>query len=311
MHKTNLKKIVENKIKELLKKIKKFRDSHPNCPCNVCCKACKKLCGTRLCAVHQKIKDVFSTLVKKVNLKEKANRFLKYVSKLTVKSFFEDVYHKLIRISKEQPRTALLVYVLLLSAFFAAFIDVPFANYRLHTKSTFLWTSLASINPGCWTILILALIWLGLMMLAGSSITSTKFEFYASSVKIINYIGFSVLFCTVFCAILKFIVGRYSPEIAEQSSKSSGFTLNFAKTSCPSYGVASIFVLAFTLKEFFNKYNLYLLCGASIISLSLLLVAKCYISDAILGAYIGYLSSRATKWFFDQNKENFPIFTRK
>lgn len=214
-----------------------------------------------------------------------------------------------VRFTLEQPKTAAFMYVCLFCAFSIGFLDEPFALSRLG-KEGFAHT-LAAFNPSGWWFLILAALWLFYMAVAGLSLTTDVFERNLVKARRVLFVAMTLGLSSVFTLIANILTGRYTPEFLETMNLYgfSALRFNVAETSFPAFGVQSLWAVAAAAASFMPKTAKIFFIAAFIMTVAVVFAAKCFISDAAMGAYIGVIAYYAAVWIKSENRENTPLIS--
>lgn len=218
----------------------------------------------------------------------------------------------IVQFTKEQPKTAAFIYVCIFSAFSIRFLDKAFALATLKNNSEGIWHAIETFNPSGWWFLILIFLWLVYMAIAGLSLTTDAFEKNLVKARMILFILLSLSLSSLVTILLNIFVGRYTPEFMESMHLYgfSAFRFRLSESSFPSFGVQSIWAVMLAVGFYMPRFKKLFIAIASIASLSLIFTAKCFISDAVMGAYIGIMMYHAAHWMFAENRENRPLITR-
>ena len=217
----------------------------------------------------------------------------------------------LVVFTKEQPKTAAFIYVCLFCAFSIGWLDEPCALTALKTSEKNLLSLLAQINPSGWWFFILIALWLIYMASAGLSLTTEVFEKHLMKARAVLFILLTLSLSSVVTLFLNVLTGRYTPEFLETMSISGFSALRFrvSETSFPSFDVQSAWAVAMASAVYLPRFKRWLFGGASVISIALVATAHCFISDAVMGAYIGIMMYFVAKWIVSEDRENFPLIS--
>lgn len=211
--------------------------------------------------------------------------------------------------TREQPKTAVFMYVCLFSAFSIGFLDKPFALSRLGGGGFF--HTLAAFNPSGWWFLILAALWLFYMAVAGLSLTTDVFERNLVKARRVLFVSMTLGLSSVFTLIANILTGRYTPEFLETMHLYgfSALRFNVVETSFPDFGVQSLWAVAAAAASFSPKFAKAFLAAAAVMTVAVVFAAKCFISDAVTGAYVGVIAYYAAAWIKSENRENTPLIS--
>lgn len=255
----------------------------------------------------QKTKDFFSRLSRRPAV-QKTTEFLKW----------NNLRPRLIRareviaaFTKEQPKTAAFIYVCLFCAFSINFLDKPFALSCLNDNKEGVFYALAEINPSGWWFLILIALWLVYMAVAGLSLTTEVFEKNLQKAHAVLFILLTLSLSSLVTLVINVLAGRYTPEFLDTMHLYgfSAFRFRVTETSFPSFSVQSLWAVAMASAYFLPKIRKLLYALAGLVTLSVVLTAECFISDAVMGAFIGIMMYHAAQWIVSENRDNIPLIS--
>lgn len=211
--------------------------------------------------------------------------------------------------TREQPKTAAFMYVCLFGAFSIGFLDKPFALSRLGGDGFFY--TLAAFNPSGWWFLILAALWLFYMAVAGLSLTTDVFERNLVKARRVLFVSMTLGLSSVFTLIANILTGRYTPEFLETMHLYgfSALRFNVVETSFPDFGVQSLWAVAAAAASFSPKFAKAIFAAAAVMTVAVVFAAKCFISDAVTGAYVGVIAYYAAAWIKSEKRENTPLIS--
>ncbi len=214
--------------------------------------------------------------------------------------------------TKEQPRTAGFIYVCLFCAFSITFLDEPIARGRLALRSESFWANVAALNPSGWWFPILIAAGLAYTVAAGLSLTTESFERNMTKTKKILFVLLALSLSSLLTVFFNILVGRYTPEFLETMDLYgfSSFRFRLTETSFPSFGAQSIWAVALAAGAFCARCRNVFIGIAAVMTVALFMSAECFLSDAVMGAYIGVLMYSAACWIVSENRENSPLLTR-
>lgn len=218
----------------------------------------------------------------------------------------------LVVFTKEQPKTAAFIYVCLFCTFSINFLDKPFAVEQLNGADGGILQKIAEYNPSGWWFAILIFLWLVYMAVAGLSLTTETFEKNLIKARHIAFVLLALSVSSLVTLFLNILVGRYTPESLDTMNLYgfSAFRFRVSETSFPCFGTQSIWVVAMAAGSLVPLWAKRIFQGiAVIITLALILTANCFISDAVMGAYIGIMMYYVAKWIVSENRENIPLIT--
>ena len=89
----------------------------------------------------------------------------------------------------------------------------------------------------------------------------------------------------------------------------SAFRMRVTETSFPSFGAQSIWAVAVAAASFVPKFAKALYALACLVTISLVLTAQCYLSDAVMGTNVGIMMFFVAKWIVSENRENTPLIS--
>lgn len=217
----------------------------------------------------------------------------------------------IVEFTKRQPKTAFFIYVCLFCAFSIGFLDKPIALNGLKTSQSGLLFNLAELNPAGWWFLILIALWLVYMAVAGLSLTTEVFEKNMVKARAVLFILLSLSLSSLVTLILNVLTGRYTPEFMDTMNLYGFSAMRFrvSETSFPCFDAQSIWVVAMAAGLYLPRVKRWLYGIAGIVTLSLVLSAHCFLSDAVMGTYIGIVMYYAAMWIVSENRENIPLIS--
>ncbi len=213
--------------------------------------------------------------------------------------------------TREQPKTAAFIYVCLFCAFSIGFLDEPFAAARLSAPQQGNLSVLADLNPSGWWFLILAGLWLFYMAVAGLSLTTDVFEKNMVKARAVLFVLLTLTLSSGVTLALNIVAGRYTPEFLDTMHLYgfSAFRFRVSETSFPSFAVQSLWAVVVAAASFWPKIRWYLYALAALTTLSTVIAAQCFISDAVMGTYIGVMMYFVARWIVSENRENIPLIS--
>ncbi len=211
----------------------------------------------------------------------------------------------------EQPKTASFIYTCLFCTLSIRFFDEPLAVARMETESAPFFTVLETFNPSGWWFFILLFLWLTYMAAGGLSLTTDAFEKNLSKAKAVAFIFLTLLVSSAVTFVLNIVIGRYTPAMLDSMHLYgfSAFRMRVAETSFPSFGAQSIWAVAVATGSFLPRLSKLFYALAFLVTLSLVMTAECYLSDAVMGAYVGVMMYGVAKWIVSENRENTPLIS--
>lgn len=260
---------------------------------------CKEICG--------KADDARKKIAASENVQKLKERLAWNRIRLVLASGF--LFLK--KFTLEQPKTASFIYVCLFCAFSIRFFDEPLAVARMRTESAPLFTLFDTFNPSGWWFFILLFLWLTYMAAGGLSLTTEAFEKNLGKAKAVAFVFLTLLVSSAVTFVLNIIIGRYTPAMLDSMHLYgfSAFRMRVAETSFPSFGAQSIWAVAIAAGSFVPRLSKLFYVLAALITLSLVMTAECYLSDAVMGTYVGIIMYGVAKWIVSENRENTPLIS--
>lgn len=258
-------------------------------------------------ASFQKAKDFFSRLSRRPAVR-KTIEILKW----------DNLRPRLIRakeiivvFTREQPKTAAFIYVCLFCAFSINFLDKPFALSCLNDEKEGFFYYLAEINPSGWWFLILIALWLVYMAVAGLSLTTEVFEKNLQKAHAVLFVLLTLSLSSLVTLVINILAGRYTPEFLDTMHLYgfSAFRFRVTETSFPSFGVQSLWAVIMASAYFLPQIRKLLYALAGLMTLSVVFTAQCFLSDAVMGAFIGIMMYYAAQWIVSENRDNIPLIS--
>lgn len=258
-------------------------------------------------ASFQKAKDFFSRLSRRPVVR-KTIEILKW----------DNLRPRLIRakeiivvFTKEQPKTAAFIYVCLFCAFSINFLDKPFALSCLNDEKEGFFYYLAEINPSGWWFLILIALWLVYMAVAGLSLTTEVFEKNLQKAHAVLFVLLTLSLSSLVTLVINILAGRYTPEFLDTMHLYgfSAFRFRVTETSFPSFGIQSLWAVIMASAYFLPQIRKLLYALAGLMTLSVVFTAQCFLSDAVMGAFIGIMMYYAAQWIVSENRDNIPLIS--
>lgn len=239
------------------------------------------------------------------------NRLFQALKEQKLKERFLSVKEMIVSFTVKQPKTAAFIYVCLFCSFSIGCLDKPFAASRLIAPADGFWHYVAELNPAGWWFLIFMLLWLIYMAVAGLSLTTDVFEKNLIKARAVLFILLALSLSSFVTLFLNILTGRYPPEFLDTMNLYGFSAMRFrvSETSFPSFDVQSIWIVAMAAGSYLPRVKRWFFLIAGIITLSQILTAACFISDAVMGTYIGIIMYYATKWIVSENRENSPLIS--
>ncbi len=257
--------------------------------------------------LSQNTKEGLSKLSRSPAIK-KAMEFLKWTNLRPRLIKAKDI---IVVFTKNQPKTAAFIYVCLFCAFSINFLDKPFALSCLNDEAEGFWHTLACINPSGWWFLILIALWLVYMAVAGLSLSTEVFEKNIQKAHAVLFVLLTLSLSSLVTLIINVLVGRYTPEFLDTMHLYgfSAFRFRVTETSFPCFSVQSLWAVAAAAAYFMPKIRKLLYAAAFLTTVSVVFTAQCFISDAVMGAFIGIMMYHAAQWIVSENRENIPLIS--
>lgn len=240
-----------------------------------------------------------------------AQDFVAFFKRENLRSRFLQAKKIVVDFTKEQPKTALFIGVCLFCSFSIAFLDEPFAMNRLTASDRSFFACIVKLNPSGWWFLFLTVLWLIYMAVAGLSLTTEAFEKNLIKARAVLFVLLALAVSSFTTLFLNILTGRYSPEFLDTMNLSGFSALRFrvSETSFPSFEVQSAWVVAVAAGSRMPRFKRWLCCFAGIITLSVVLAAECFISDAVMGIYVGVMMYYVAAWIISEKRENTPLLS--
>ncbi|HZW61195.1 MAG TPA: phosphatase PAP2 family protein [Candidatus Babeliales bacterium] len=182
------------------------------------------------------------------------------------------------------------IIVMMIYALSYLYLDIPLAYAAKSLSKTFLFTISTYVtrlgDDKIWTMIII----IGLLIIG---IQTYQNKILSVNSKKFGYVFLSILFATVIGSVLKVILARYRPEMLFEHGLYGFhyFSLKDMYHSTPSGHALCIFAACTSLSILFRRYMVLFFLIAIIVGLSRIILTKHYLSDVILGAYIGMMSA--------------------
>lgn len=134
---------------------------------------------------------------------------------------------------------------------------------------------------------------LSILVFGISLLMAYRGHHFSTRAKKILYVFTSVFVAIIIGACIKFLLARYRPELLFSEGLYGFHFFSFHKgfNSTPSGHALVIFALATALSELYRRYAFVFLGFALIVGLSRIVLEAHFLSDILLGAYIGILSA--------------------
>ncbi|MBR1778186.1 MAG: phosphatase PAP2 family protein [Alphaproteobacteria bacterium] len=262
---------------------------------------------TFLKITFQKIQTLFNQVVHSATF-QKIVDFLKWRN---LRPRLLQIKEVIVDFTKQQPKTACFIYVCLFCAFSIVFLDEPCCLSALKTSHHSMLFLLTKINPAGWWFLILIALWLTCMAVAGLSLTTDVFEKNMVKARAVLFVLLALSLSSLATLFLNILTGRYTPEFLDTMHLYGFSAMRFrvSETSFPSFDVQSIWAVAMAAGVYFPRAKRWFCGVAGVITVALVWTAQCFISDAVMGMYIGIIMYYAAAWIVSENRENFPLIS--
>ena len=213
------------------------------------------------------------------------NRMFQTLKEQKLKERFLTAKEIIVSFTVKQPKTAAFIYVCLFCAFSIGCLDRPFAASRLASSADGFWFYVAKLNPAGWWFLIFVILWLVYMAIAGLSLTTEVFEKNLVKARAVLFILLALSLSSATTLLLNILTGRYSPEFLDTMNLYGFSAMRFrvSETSFPSFDVQSIWIIAMAAGSYLPRAKRWFFAIAGMITLSQILTAGCFISDAVMG----------------------------
>lgn len=212
--------------------------------------------------------------------------------------------------TREQPKTAAFIYVCLFCAFSIRFLDRPFALWRLKNQPNAFFDAVSVLNPSGWWFFILLFLWLFFMAVAGLSLTTDAFEKNLVKARMVAFIFLTLALSSALTLFLSALTGRYAPALlGENLYGFVAFRFKAEETSFPSFAVQSIWAVMTAAGSFYPQAARILWGIAAFVTFCVIMAAGCFLSDAVMGAYIGIMMYFTAEWLISRNRENSPLIS--
>ena len=192
----------------------------------------------------------------------------------------------------------------------ADLLDVAIVAYLVYKLLSLVKsTRAANILKG--VAIFLAALWLFYMAVAGLSLTTDVFERNLVKARRVLFVSMTLGLSSAFTLIANILTGRYTPEFLETMHLYgfSALRFNVVETSVPDFGVQSLWAVAAAAASFSPKFAKAFLAAAAVMTVAVVFAAKCFISDAVTGAYVGVIAYYAAAWIKSENRENTPLIS--
>ena len=215
--------------------------------------------------------------------------------------------------------------VIFLTAISFVFVDLPFFKFTRTMSGYIFWffenvIDLISDIFDPFNITIISIIFLAnifsikktLKIPSKKKLIKSKFSTTVESLNetltyynlVFYHIIVSILFSGLICHILKYIIGAARPKyfFLEGFERLDNFNLFHKANALPSGHTQAAFTIVMLLIIYINKYKLIFLFIAFLIGLSRIFLSMHFLSDIILGAYVGLVGPMITYIFFFKDK---------
>ena len=196
-----------------------------------------------------------------------------------------------IAFSKYHPWLSSFLHVFVFVLICILLIDKPLtlflkSNLEMYTFGFFMTLKKFTSPEILYTFVVLA--YIGHLITSGTALTSERFERLHHGANATFFVFFSMLSSTLVISVLKFVIGRYrtSHLFTDHLYGFSPLTFDFAG-SFPASHAQAVWAFFLSLCLVFPAYRIICIAMATLISLSHLMTADSFLSDVIIGSYIG------------------------
>ena len=149
------------------------------------------------------------------------------------------------------------------------------------------------------------------MAVAGLSLTTEAFEKNMIKARAVLFVLLTLSLSSLTSLLLNILTGRYIPSFLDSMNLYGFSAMRFrvSETSFPSFDAQSIWAVAVAAGIYLSRFRKAFYVFAGLVTLGLVLTARCFISDAVMGTYIGIIMCYAAAWIVSENRENFPLIS--
>lgn len=222
--------------------------------------------------------------------------------------FCKKLSERVFYFAKHDPQTTTFVFVCLSCAFAIEFLDKAFALFFLKHEFFDIFRAVAILNPSGWWFVILGALWLIATMYAGYSSEPEIFKKLSKKAYYIVFVLMTLTISTVMTVFLNILAGRYGTDALLKEGL-YGFSSLSSGVSFPSWGAQSICAVMLAAGELYPHLRRRFAYIAGGVCLCLMLSGRYFISDVILGAYIGVMAFFIACWLVSETRENEKLLT--
>ncbi|MGD9637422.1 MAG: phosphatase PAP2 family protein [Alphaproteobacteria bacterium] len=198
------------------------------------------------------------------------------------------------------------VITVFICVFCMIFVDKPFAlyfkeNLSAHTEGFY--KTITNIGLMGWWFGFAIILWLVFVSLAGVSVSTEDFEKNMQKARSFLFMISSLTASAFTVTGFKIFIGRYRPRYLfnDDLYGFSPFNFNFGMNSFPSGHAISIFTAMTALKIIFPRYDAAYMVIAVLVAFSRAFTTVHYVSDVIMGAYLGIAITYCVKAIFEED----------
>lgn len=186
------------------------------------------------------------------------------------------------------------------------YVDQPLAVYfknHLEPYTEGFYKTITDLGLSGWWFGLSGLLWLFFIAQAGISMSTDAFEQNIHKAKAFLFMISALTASSLIGTFLKVIFGRYRPRYLfdEGLYGFSPFNFDFAVNSFPSGHALSIWTAMMALKFILPRYDLAYLAVAVLVALSRFFTTVHYLSDVLMGAYLGIAITCCVKAIFEED----------
>ena len=192
------------------------------------------------------------------------------------------------------------IFMVLIYALLYLYLDIPLAYAAKSLEGSFLFIASTYVtyigDNKIWTILIvISFSLIGIQTYRNKTLT-------VHSIKM-GYVFLSILAAIFVGAIIKILLARYRPEMLFEYGLYGFhyFSLKDMYHSTPSGHSLCMFAAYTSLSILFRRYTILFFTIAIMVVITRLILTKHYLSDVVLGAYIGTMSALIINHIFQVN----------
>ena len=222
--------------------------------------------------------------------------------------FLKTCKERVLYFSKHDPQTTAFVFVCLFCAFSIEFLDKAFALFFLKHEFFDLFRAVATINPAGWWFIILGALWLIATIYAGYCAKPEIFRELSQKAYCVVFVLMTLTISSVITIFLNILAGRYDTQALLKDGL-YGFSSLSSGVSFPSWGAQTIFAVLLASGELYPHLKKRLTQIAFAVCICLILSGRYFISDVVLGAYVGIMGFFIARWLVSETRENEKLLT--